>query len=265
VSEKTAFGARAAGQPGWLPRGVRLLEVDPDLAIGLGREELAEARQHVVLPTVTLDPGPWDVQELGQARGVSGEVRGFLVISGAVTTDLAIGGLLCTRLLTPGELVLLDGWESDSIPVRTGWTALEQATVAVLDHRLVVIACRWPGLMTALLKRAAQQIHHALLQQAICQLPRVEDRLLALFWSIADRQGVVRANGVWVRLLVTHATLAQMIGGRRPTVTLGLRALSDQGLITAQDGGWLLAPGSRDVFLAPSARPDIAEGVVRTG
>ena len=235
------------------------IEADPDLGSELSQEEFAEAQRHVVVPTVTIDPGVWDVQQLRTTAGVQGEVRGFLVLNGSVTIDLAIGGLVCTRLLTPGELVLLDGWESDSIPVRAGWTVLEPSRIAILDQRQFVTICRWPGLMATVLKRAAQQVRHALLQQAIGQLPRVEERLLALLWSIADRQGVVRSDGVWVHLPVTHATLAQMIGARRPTVSLGLRALSDQGLITAQRGGWLLAAGSRDAFMAPRVRPDVAE------
>jgi CRP/FNR family cyclic AMP-dependent transcriptional regulator len=259
VPEEPGFGSHTDERRGFVPRGVRLLDAEPDLASEMSPEELAEAQQHVVLPTITLDPGQWDVNELHKTHGVQGEVHGFLVLAGAVTIDLAIGGLVCTRLLTPGELILVDGWESDSIPVRAGWTVLEPSTIAILDQRLIANACRWPGLMTAILKRAAQQVRHALLQQAISQLPRVEERLLALLWSIADRQGVVRATGVWVHLPVTHATLAQMIGARRPTVSLGLRALSDLGLITAQDRGWLLAPTSRDAFLAPTARPDVVE------
>jgi CRP-like cAMP-binding protein len=242
-----------------VPRGVRLLDIDPDLGAELDADELAEARDHVVLPTIALDSGALELRELWRTRGVQGEVRGFLVLEGAVTIDLAVAGLVCTRLLTPGELILTDGWESDSIPVRAGWTVLESASIAILDDRLVVMACRWPGLMTEILRRAADQVRHALLQQAISQLPRVEERLLALFWSIADRRGVVRGDGVWLHLPATHATLAQMIGARRPTVSLGLRALNEQGLIHSEGGGWLLTPSSRKVFETPTELPDFVE------
>jgi CRP/FNR family cyclic AMP-dependent transcriptional regulator len=95
------------------------------------------------------------------------------------------------------------------------------------------------------------------MQQAIGQLPRVEDRLLALMWSIADRRGVVRRDGIWVHLPVTHATLAQMIGARRPTVSLGLRTLSERGFLTAENGGWLLSRASLAEFASPSRRPDV--------
>jgi len=53
-----------------------------------------------------------------------------------VTIDVSMMGRSCTRLMTPGELVLLDGRETDSIPLRWGWSVLEPATVAVLDDRL---------------------------------------------------------------------------------------------------------------------------------
>ena len=239
------------------PHGVRLLDADPDLGADLAPEELAEAARHVVLPMVRLDRGLWSVERLREARGVRGEPRGFMVVAGTVSIDLAINGQVCTRLITSRELVLLDGWEESSIPMRAGWSVLDSATLAVLDRRLAVIGSRWPGLMDAILRRAAEQMRHALMQQAISQLPRVEDRLLALLWSVADRQGVVRGDGIWVHLPVTHATLAQMIGARRPTVSLGLRALTERGLIRAENNGWLLSHDSLEIFPQPEVRPDV--------
>jgi CRP/FNR family transcriptional regulator, cyclic AMP receptor protein len=248
VSGDTAAGPDAPRPRDRGGRGVRLLEADPDLGAGLGDDELDEARRYVVLPTLALESGPWRVPELEATHGVRGEVRGFLVLSGAVTVELAIAVRRCVRLLTPGELVLLDGWAVNSMPVQTGWAVVDPATVAIFDERLLVIASRWPGLMSQILKRAAQQVRHALLQQAISQLPRVEDRLLGLLWSIADRQGVVRSDGIWVHLPVTHATLAQMIGARRPTVSLGLRTLGERGLAVSEGDGWLLSPDSLELF-----------------
>ena len=94
-----------------------------------------------------------------------------------------MSGRTCTRLIGPRELVLLDGVETDSIPVTWEWSVLAPARLALLDGRLRLIARRWPPLMGAILERAAQQTRNAFLQQAISQLPRVEERLLALFWS----------------------------------------------------------------------------------
>jgi CRP/FNR family cyclic AMP-dependent transcriptional regulator len=70
--------------------------------------------------------------------------------------------------------------------------------------------------------RGADPTRHALLQQSISQLPRVEDRLLALMWLLADSRGIVCEDGIRVPLSVTHESLAQMIGARRQTVNLGL-------------------------------------------
>lgn len=102
--------------------------------------------------------------------------------------------------------------------------------------------------MTALVIRGADQARHALLQQAISQLARVEDRLLALMWSLADSRGIVREDGVYVPLTLTHQTLAQMIGARRPTVTLGLKTLNKRGVLTAYGKGWLLTRESLNEF-----------------
>lgn len=252
-------GAPSESDRGWAPSGVRLLDFDPDLGADLDRTQFTDALAQVVLPMIALERGGWMTEVLDEAHGVEGTVRGFLVLAGAVSVDLAIAGQVCTRLITPRELILLDGGAEASIPVRVGWTVLDPARLAILDGRLAVVAGRWPGLMTAILERAAQQVRHALLQQAISQLPRVEDRLLALLWSVADRQGVVRVDGVWVHLPVTHAILAQMIGARRPTVSIGLRVLSDQGLIRPGQDGWLLAPHSLDTFSAPAGRPGDVE------
>lgn len=257
VSEDALPEVQAGAVGSLSPRGVRLLDADPDLGAGLTPQEFTEVRSQLVLPSIRLEQGLWDVERLRAAVGVRGQPRGFIVIAGTVSIDLAIAGQVTTRLITARELVLLDGWEEDSIPVQAGWSVLDAALLAVLDQRLEVIAGRWPRLLNALLARAAQQIRHALLQQAISQLPRVEDRLLALFWSIADRQGVVRSDGVWVHLPVTHATLAQMIGARRPTVSLGLRALTDRGLVHAEGGGWLISPSSLKLFPTPRAEPDV--------
>ena len=235
---------------------MQLLEADPELGESLDAEELRQAQAHVTVASVTLEPGPWSVERLVEVNGVRGEVLGFLVLDGAVTINLSIADRGCTRLVGPSELVLLGNWESDSIPLSWGWSALEPSTLAVLDERVLVLARHWPGLMSAILRRGAQQMRHALLQQAISQLPRVEDRLLALIWSIAERRGVVRSDGVFVSLAMTHDTLSQMIGARRPTVSLGLRNLSVRGLLTALPSGWLLAPESLEE-LCPTARAQL--------
>lgn len=227
---------------------MRLLVADPDLGRDLEGESLQQAREQAVFPTIELDSGPLRLDLLREAPGVSGALHGFLLLEGSVTINIGMSGRTCTRMIGARELVLLDGVETDSIPIDWGWSVLSPVRLALLDERLHTVARRWPPLLSAIIERAAQQTRHAFLQQAISQLPRVEQRLLALFWSIADRQGVMRADGVWLELSATHETLAHMVGAQRPTVSLGLTRLAESGLLRTQDGGWLLARESLDAF-----------------
>jgi CRP/FNR family transcriptional regulator, cyclic AMP receptor protein len=169
-------------------------------------------------------------------------------MEGALTCDLQPAERPCTRLVTAGELMLLGGWKGESIPLLWGWTVLEPTQLALFDERTLLIARQCPHLMLAILKRAAERPRHALLQQAISQLPRIEDRLLALFWSIADRRGIVRPDGICVHLQVTQETLARMTGARRPTISLSLRTLADRGLVVARDGQWIINPDSIELL-----------------
>jgi hypothetical protein len=219
---------------------VYLLDADPDLGSGLSGDELTEARRQAVVPVVELAVGRRTVDELTDTDGVHGAPLGFLLLGGLLTMDVRLAGRWCIRLIVPRDLVLIGSLEAESVPAQWGWTVIEPARVAILDQRLLVIGQRWPGVLSAILERAALQTQHALLQQAISQLPRVEDRLLALLWSVADRQGVVRADGVWVHLPVTHDKLARMIGARRPTVTLGLHALANRRLLRPDRDGWVI-------------------------
>jgi CRP/FNR family cyclic AMP-dependent transcriptional regulator len=231
---------------------MRLLDVEPELGDGLAPREFETARRLVVLPTVDLGVDSWDVRNLDHVDGVRGEVLGFAVLSGVIAMDVWLARRTCTRLIAAGEFVLLDGVEEDSLPISWGWSVIVPARLALFDERLLAIGQRWPRLLAAVLQRAAQQTRNALLQQAISQLPRVEDRLLALFWSIADRQGVVRPDGVWVELPATHDTIARMIGARRPTVSLGLASLAERGLLSSEGSGWVIHRSSLEQFPQPS-------------
>jgi hypothetical protein len=83
-------------------------------------------------------------------------------------------------------------------------------------------------------------------------LPRVEQRVLGLFWHLAERWGKVRPEGVVVELALTHELIGQLIGAQRPTISLALGALADDGLLQRRNphGGWLIGHASRDAFPA---------------
>jgi CRP/FNR family transcriptional regulator, cyclic AMP receptor protein len=80
--------------------------------------------------------------------------------------------------------------------------------------------------------------------QAIAHITRVDERLLALLWLLAERWGRVVPGGVLVSLRLPHRTLAGMVGARRPSVTTALGQLMARGAIERrQDGAWVLRGG----------------------
>jgi hypothetical protein len=225
---------------------IRLLDAEPDLGINLDDAQRAEVERFAVAPTVRVGEGTWSVDRLGEVPGVRGGVRGFLVVQGLVAMRLQLKDRICSRPVFNGELVLLDGPPSESVPLRWEWSALEDSRLAVIDAGLWNLGHRCPTLGAALLERAGQQARRAQLNQAISQMPRIEERLLTFLWSVADRRGVVRSDGVWVELGLSQRAIAEIIGARRPTVSLGLKALSEAGLAHAAEGGYLLNRESLD-------------------
>jgi hypothetical protein len=111
-----------------------------------------------------------------------------------------------------------------------------------------------------------QQAERLTTQLVVCQLPRVDQRLLALMWLLAESWGRVTPAGTTLPLKLTHDALGALIGARRPTVTLALRDLSERGAIVRQDQGWLLleAPAGAtrraESFRSPSLIEDQTDG-----
>ena len=92
-----------------------------------------------------------------------------------------------------------------------------------------------------LLDRACARAHRLAMLQAISHLNSVDRRLLALFWHLAERWGRVTPDGIVVPLTLSHRLLAEIVGARRPTVTVGIAALERRGkLLRLDDASWLL-------------------------
>jgi hypothetical protein len=116
---------------------------------------------------------------------------------------------------------------------------------------------------------AKSQLGRQSADQAIAQLPRVEDRLLALFWHLADRWGRRHRDDIAIGLPLTHEALGRLIGARRPTVSLGLRALAEEGALHREGEQWVLAASSLEQLGAhapararPRAVPSSERGVL---
>jgi CRP-like cAMP-binding protein len=225
---------------------VRLLEAEPDLGRWLSPADFENARARAVLPVTDLDEGTWHARILTQDEGVRGHVHGFLVVSGVLAQNVRLLDRTSIRVIAPGDIALLDGLENDSIPTHWTWSTLAPSQLAILDQRLLLFGRRWPALLSAIMARAGEQTRHAQIQHAISNQPRVEDRLILLFWTLGDRIGVVRSEGLSVPVQLKHETIAQMIGARRPTVSLALSSLAERGLVYRTTEGWLVDRRSLD-------------------
>ena len=219
---------------------IRLLEADPELGALLSPARRAEAERELVVRTHRLSVGPWDVTRLS---GASADHVGLLVLDGVLARELVVADHVSAELLGPGDLVR--PWQPSSrtglLPVDAVWTVLSPLTVAVLDRRFAGELARWPEITAALFERLSERSLRLGTTQAISQLTRVDRRLKALLWHLAERWGRVSGDGVVVPLALTHRILGQLVGARRPTVSTALGELAERGELTRRvDGSWVL-------------------------
>ena len=240
---------------------VRVLEEDPGLGATLDDAERAVATQHLVAAEMRVARGVWEpTHPLGQSRAD----LGYLVLDGLLVRETMIGRHTTAELLGAGDL--LRPWDQAEaapdapIETRNAWRVLQPARMAILDARFATLCSRLPPITAELLGRTLRRSRLLGLLLALSAMPRLDARLLALLWHLADRWGTVGPKGTHVPLRLTHATLAQLVGAQRPSVTSALRALEDRGLLSRvpHGGGFLLLgdpPGDPEQALALDAAP----------
>jgi CRP-like cAMP-binding protein len=112
----------------------------------------------------------------------------------------------------------------------------------VLDETLGAEARNMPKLLEALTDRALRRSRRLAVGAAIANTVGVEERLVLLLWQLAELWGEKRPGGAVLRLRLSHQTLADLVGARRPTVTLALRSLAErERLRRGESGEWILA------------------------
>lgn len=226
--------------PARMPDAVRLLDADPDLAPQLTGGRREEAQRDLVVRVRRLAVGSWDVGRLATAAA---DHVGLLVLDGVLAREVVVADHASAELLGPGDV--LRPWQDDGVgallPIDVRWSVLSPTTLAVLDRRVGSELGRWPEITMSLLDRLSERSLRLATTQAISQLTRVDRRLSALFWHLAERWGRVGGEGVVVPLALTHRVLGQLIGARRPTVSTALSELAERGELTRRpDGSWLL-------------------------
>jgi len=203
-----------------------ILSIDPDLVAAVP-PSLRKAAQRACLAGVKRIPrGEWEPCGEGPDRGGFG----LLVVSGHLVRRVGRDERFGAELLGPGDL--LRPWQTiasaASLPFEPRWTAITPVELAIAVQ---------------MVDRATMRSRHLAVAIAIVQQPRIEDRLLHLLWSYADRWGTVGPEGVSVEVPLTHGVLAELAAARRPTVSTALGQMAKAGLAERVDGGWLLRGG----------------------
>lgn len=219
----------------------QLLAVDPELGSWLGREERQRADAEAWARVLELLPGPL---ELPSEPAPFAGWFGLLVLDGLLVRRVRIGGATWPELLGQGDLIR--PWSNAgaiaSIPSSARFEVVSPARLALLDRDVAARVAPWPQLAAALIERATARAHWLAAQLAAGQPALIDERIWMVLWHLADRWGVVSGEGVELRMpALTHRVLAEMLGARRPTVSLAVRRLARRGLLTHRSRfGWTL-------------------------
>jgi CRP/FNR family transcriptional regulator, cyclic AMP receptor protein len=134
----------------------------------------------------------------------------------------------------------------------------------VLDEAFARRIREWPSIISRLMGRVASRARTLAITQAISHLNRADTRLLLLFWLLAERWGVVTPEGITIELPLTHEVLAMLTGVRRPTATIAINRLADEGLlIRPARHRWLLTREAVDVLRGPASLRLLEHGPVQ--
>jgi hypothetical protein len=217
-----------------------LLELDPDLGMLLAEDRRAAARHELRVAVHVLETGPWEVERLS---ATSPDHIGLLVIDGVLAREVLVSDTVSTELLGPGDVIR--PWHlhetASLLRYAVRWNVLTRSRIALLDRRAAAQLATYPEVNAAVIDRVNERALRLAITQAISQLNRVDRRLLALFWHLAERWGRITPEGVALPMTLSHRMLGQLVGARRPTVSTALSELVKEGEVARRkDGTWLL-------------------------
>ena len=217
---------------------MRILELDPDLAPGLDPEARDQATEASGAEVIRLAPGVWK-----PPTEVEPGHMGMLVMDGLLSRTLQLANRQSVELLTQGEILrpwILLG-PTSSVRADATWSVLEPATIAVLDSDFARRVSPWPAIASAVMDRLVLRSRWLAFSLAISHVRRVDERLVLLFWHLADRRGRVTADGIVIPLKLSHSAIAKLVGAQRPTVSTALGQLRDRGVLERNSNdSWLL-------------------------
>jgi CRP/FNR family transcriptional regulator, cyclic AMP receptor protein len=218
---------------------VRLFRALPELAAGLPANERGLAERAWIGPVLSICDE--DVTPALASRAPN--AFDFLILKGVILKQTTLRTRSALEVLGPGDVLAPPLTAARQIESRavSGYLAHGRASVAPLDDRFLRATARWPRLAAVLHDRLAQQTHRTSMHLAMLHLPRVEERITALFSDLGERFGRVTPEGIVIDLCFTHEMIGCLVGSRRPTVSLALHSLADEGCLRRTDGHWVLA------------------------
>ena len=224
------------------PAPVGLLDVMPEIATTIPAQDRELAARALMMPRLVARDV--DLAETLAHTGAKG--FDFLIVEGMVLKETRLSNRAALELLGPGDVLgpplnALRQIESRAV---SRYLAHGVVTVAELGARFRHAARRWPGLSDVLLDRLARQTHRASMHLAMLHLPRIEDRVIALFSDLAERFGHMTPGGALIDVDLTHEMIGRLVGSRRSTVTLALQSLGASGTLVRRDGFWVLDPSA---------------------
>jgi CRP/FNR family transcriptional regulator, cyclic AMP receptor protein len=241
VYEAVGGGQTTTADDGLVPASeVGLPDVSPEILSAIPVQERALARRVLMVPLISAKD-----EDLADAIGT--QMPGafdFLIVRGVVLKETTLAGRSALELLGPGDFLAPPLTATRQLESRavSRYLAYGQASLAAIEGRCRLAARRWPGIADSLHDRLGVQTHRASMHAAMLHLPRIEDRIVALFADLAERFGRVTIDSILIDLHLTHDVIGGLVGGRRPTVTVALRQLSDRGVIERRDGDrWRLS------------------------
>jgi CRP/FNR family cyclic AMP-dependent transcriptional regulator len=238
VLEFRDIGVPAHSGQAYIP----LTDLDPEFTEAVDPTQLVQVRRALLTRSVRLSPGAASLPSLD----LPPTTFALLLLQGSMLHRTRTDGAQLITFVSAGDVLMPFTPEPGVLSGAVTLTVTERVLMAALDQRFLRAAAVWPQLMQVVQQRMGDQLHRLALHGAILQLPRVDQRLLALLRLLADRSGRVTRDGIVVRRTLNHQTLADLVGARRPTVSLALKTLQNEGRLQRRgDGDWLLPHAER--------------------
>jgi hypothetical protein len=217
-------------------RAASLLDLDPGFGARLSLEGYEEARRRAAVRVVNFGRACSAKKEwhIPSSEGI------LLVLDGMLVRRTIVDDRCSVQLLGDGDPMHASD-DAFSAFSRSRCQTLIPGRIALLDAGFLRRVAPWPVIACVLAERLARQGRILAALAMTSRMRRVDDRLRLLFAVLGERWGRVTPSGIQLRLPLSHELLGQLVGARRPPVTMALRALGAQGaIVPLGQGHWLL-------------------------